>query len=349
MNHSDGLCNSTQLPVHQSSSMDVCGYMQRNQPISELEAQKWRRHLVLFLRANIMAVQLMSYPSAFSIYSILGWLMQFSCSHQVQTDNEFWMIARKQLQKQGRPPVNPAIVARTQKALRWLTRFQAQRFPVTTAQTAKKMKLLHYKWIINKETSILYLRAIDTPQPGCSVGRGQRTTLWTRGRTDRWCHWEWLTIDAASDADWWSLEARHPAKRGGGSGGLVCEEASAASPFTVTDWGSMSRHTGADWGPDASVAVEGCEVSVVGWAAWRAAGVSRAKLQMLWSPLKGGRPFHWRREDAAAALLKQQRGVAFLILEFSCIKQLVYSSNHSVSWLEAAVITVTSTSKNDQY
>lgn len=107
MNHSHGLCNATQLAAHQTASADGCvdalhkgisselfqfksgvyvlyQTLEHSLKLQTIAGWLWRRHLlVLFLRASIMGVELVSNLSA-SIFDTLalGWLMHFSCSHQ---------------------------------------------------------------------------------------------------------------------------------------------------------------------------------------------------------------------------------------------------------------------------
>lgn len=233
MNHTDGLCSSTELPFHHISRTDHCIYLYiyvtldwkksaLNSSISKKKEKKksntcavpdfWAFSEGLRLQTLLAAPLLgicrgQTYWYCFYVqaswesnWCLIFWhifwvevgLYSFHAPTNKLLMNFEWQ-RKNSCKNRHTHPINYTIVASTQKALRLLTRFQAQRFPVTTAWTRKKMKLQHYKWIINKETSILYLRAINMPQPGCSVGRGQHC-----GRGD-------AQINNVTGGDWQSM------------------------------------------------------------------------------------------------------------------------------------------------
>lgn len=78
--------------------------------------------------------------------------------------------------------------------------------------------------------------------------------------------------------------------------------ASIASPFTVTDWGSMKSGTSADWGSGESVAKEGSCVweDLVGCVETGLSEPSKAADTVIKAVLKGA--FHWLIGAAGAAL-----------------------------------------------
>lgn len=82
----------------------------------------------------------------------------------------------------------------------------------------------------------------------------------------------------------------------------VCKGGSIASPFTVTDWGSMKSGNVADWGSGDSVAEEGSYVweDLVGCVETSLSEPSKAADTVIRAVLKGA--FHWLIEAAGAAL-----------------------------------------------